>query len=250
MTRTKAAAGAALLLLVAAARVAGADPNPSVTCDRNADKLSVSATQVQLTALLNEIAARCVVETKVEPEADRAVSVKFSNLSVEEGLRSISEDSTQNYVFFYTVADKGVRRVKTLHLYSNGRPGGGGLASSAPAPAAVAPASPAPPPAPVAATPAKVVTGLAEPDSQTSPPDNEDTPRARLAAKEKLEARLATLPPDQRDRVLKLEAERQKRREQRDAARARMLQERQRQQTTGERVRTNIPTEGDFQEGR
>lgn len=226
------------LLALMAVTAWGVEPNPKVVCDSKTDRLSVEATQVSLTALLNDIAAKCSVEVKVDPDAERLVSARFNDQTVEDGLRSISEDSTQNYVFFYASSKgegPGNRRVSTLRLYANGK--GGGASHSKPVATLVQsssslPAAPASPSQPVAPTPAKVITGrVSEPDTQGSPPDNEDqNVKARLAAREKLEMRLATLPAEQRQRVLKLEEERQRRRDQRDAAKKKMLEERQRYQ--------------------
>lgn len=238
------------LLALMAVTAWGVEPNPKVVCDPKTDKLSVEATHVSLTALLNDIAAKCSVEVKVDPDAERLVSARFNDQTIEDGLRSISEDSTQNYVFFYASSKgegPGNRRVSTLRLYANGKVGG--ASSSQPvavsAPAAHQPAASVLPQAASQPVAAKVITGrVSEPDTQGSPPDNEDqNVKARLAAREKLEMRLATLPAEQRQRVLKLEEERQRRRDQRDMAKKKMLEERQRQQQNPDQNQppTNLP---------
>lgn len=224
----------AALAMYVSANAWAIDPNPKVVCDPKTDKLSVTATQISLTALLNDIAGKCALEVKVDPEAEKLVSTKFIDQTIEDGLRLISEDSTQNYVFFYTSANgegRGNRRVSTLRLYPNGKGGGQPYAASAPVtPQPTATPTPMPAAQPVTAT--KVITGRApEADAQASPADNEDqNTKARLAAREKLEMRLVNLPAEQRQRVLKLEEERQRRRDQRDNAKKKMLEERQRQQ--------------------
>ena len=200
-----------LLLLVSPVRAADADPNLKVSYDSAKDSLSVDAKQVSLTALFKEIAKKSGVEITADAEVEKQVSSKFSGVTVEQGLRALGEDFGVSYVLYYKHTslpgvEKTVDRLTAMRVLASGKAGGGQpVAFASPPQAAPYPAQAAAPEQ--SQRPIQPLPSRAPPNAVAA-----DVP-ARMTARERLEKRLANLPPQERERIIRLEEERTKKRE-------------------------------------
>lgn len=185
--------------------------NPNVDYDGGKDVLSVDARAIPLGQLLRLIGKKVGIEVKMIQDAEKPVTLKFSGMSAEMGIRFIGEETSMNYGLFFSQhpGAEGVwqRKVSALWVMAPGKGGG----SPAPVPSAAL--------ASVSDQRQPNVTPVASPGATSNPalpnPAEIDETAKKNAARERLERRLANLPPAERERVIKADEERTKRREER-----------------------------------
>ena len=89
-----------LLFLTFCNEVALAEENiPTINYDKTSDSLSVEARKHSLTNLLTRITKITGLKISISPEIKKEISIKFSDLSLEEGLKRITRGLSHAMVF-------------------------------------------------------------------------------------------------------------------------------------------------------